>query len=56
MPKAINLTKYVHKVMLDNQIHIGVYEHHFLFKGSMKLNGNVLVFTNFYAMVMFQFA
>ena len=31
------------KVMLRNQWHIGVHEHHLMFKGSMKLNCNTLV-------------
>ena len=31
-------------------------ERHLMFKGPMQLNYNALVFTHFYAMVMFEFA
>ena len=35
------------KVMLRNQWHIGVQEHHLVFKGLMQLNYNALIFTHF---------
>ena len=35
---------------------IGMQERHHIFKGPMQLNYNLLVFTHFYGMVMFQFA
>ena len=44
------------KVMSSNQRHIGVQERHLMFKGAIQLNYNVLVFTKFHAMAMFQFA
>ena len=37
------------KVMLRNQWHIGLHQHHLKFKIPMQLNYNVLVFTHFYA-------
>ena len=44
------------KVMSGKQWHIAVQESYLVFKGSIQLNYNVLVFTYFYAMAtMFQF-
>ena len=51
-----NASSLLDKVMSRNQCHIGVRQYHLMFKGPMQLNYNVLVFTNFYAMAMFQFA
>ena len=55
------LTKYLgnsflDKVMSHNQWHIGVQVRHLMFKGPMQFYYNVLVFTHFYVMAMFQFA
>ena len=45
------------KVLSCKQWRIGVHKHHLMFKGPIQLNSNnVLVFTHFYAMAMFQFA
>ena len=44
------------KVMSRNQWHIGIHQHHIMFKGLMQLNYNVLVLMYFYPMTMFQFA
>ena len=38
------------------QWHIGVHGCYLMFKGTMKLNYNVLVFSHFYALRMFRFA
>ena len=46
----------LYKVMSRNQWHMGGTKHHLLLKGLMELNYNILVFTHFYSMVIFQFA
>ena len=43
-------------MMSCNQWHIRVQERNLVFKGPMQMYYNVLVFTHFYAMAMFQFA
>ena len=58
---VIRLTVHKHHLTfkgLDNGdvIRLTVHKHHLTFKGLMQLNYNVLVFTHFYAMVIFQFA